>query len=365
MTESDLHLLRTALGTPEQLATCSPAQWDLLVRQARCADLLARVGAAAQDHGCTAVLAGPQAMHVESALRLVNRQQHELRREVSLIEAALASTGVPFVVLKGGAYVLAGLQAARGRLVSDVDILVPAAELSRVESALLMGGWVSTAKSAYDQRYYRTWMHELPPMQHMHRGTVIDVHHAILPTTARYHPSSAALLAAARPLHGGGLVRVLAPVDMVLHSATHLFHEGELELGLRGVVDLDRLLGEWGAEPGFWVALVARAQALELGRPLFYALRYTQRLLGTTVPESASAALAQVPGARPPAALLGWMDGLFLRALRPDHASTADRLTPVARWLLYLRGHWLRMPAGLLLRHLSRKLWSRGSTSST
>lgn len=364
MTESDLHLLRTALGAPEQLATWLPAQWDLLVRQARCADLLARVGAAAQDHGCTAVLAGPQALHVASALRLVNRQQHELRREVSLIEAALASTGVPFVLLKGGAYVLAGLQAARGRLVSDVDILVPAAELSRVESALLMGGWVSTAKSAYDQRYYRTWMHELPPMQHMRRGTVIDVHHAILPTTARYHPSSAALLAAAQPLPGGGLVRVLAPVDMVLHSATHLFHEGELELGLRGLVDLDRLLAQWGAQPKFWPELIARAQALGLVRPLYYALRYTQRLLGSAVPQASMAELAQVPGARPPPGLGWWMDALFERALRPDHASTSDRFTPVARWLLYLRGHWLRMPAGLLLRHLSRKLWSRGGTSA-
>lgn len=362
MTLANLDALCTALYDPAQLAGWRADQWDLLIRQARCSDLLARIGAAAQDHGCAQVVSGRAAMHIHSALLLVTRQQHELRREVALIEEALAPLGVPFVLLKGGAYVLAGLQAARGRLVSDVDILVAASELSRVESALMMAGWVSSAKSDYDQRYYRTWMHELPPMQHLRRGTVIDVHHAILPSTARYHPSSDKLLAAARPLQPGGLVQVLAPVDMVLHSATHLFHEGELELGLRGLVDVDRLLGEFALAPDFWPALLARSQTLGLSRPLFYALRYAPRLLGTVVPTDVTEALDRLPGVRPTGLALRGMDALFLRALRPDHPSTSDRFTGLARWLLYVRGHWLRMPLGLLLRHLSRKLWTSGAS---
>lgn len=364
MTLSRLDALRTALYDPAQLAGWSAEQWDLLVRQARCSDLLARVGAAAQDHGCAQVVSGPPAMHIHSALLLVTRQQHELRREVALIEEALAPLGGSFVLLKGGAYVLAGLQAARGRLVSDVDILVAPSALPGVESALMMAGWVSTAKSDYDQRYYRTWMHELPPMQHLRRGTVIDVHHAILPSTARYHPSTDKLLASARPLQPGGRVQVLAPVDMVLHSATHLFHEGELELGLRGLVDVDRLLAEFSSAPEFWPALLARSQELGLSRPLFYALRYAACLLETPVPSETVQALARMPGASPKRGALVGMDALFLRALRPDHPSTSDRFTGLARWLLYVRSHWLRMPLGLLLRHLSRKLWQSGISQS-
>ena len=43
----------------------------------------------------------------------------------------------------------------------------------------------TTHHSAYDQRYYREWMHELPPLLHVRRQTALDVHHAIAPETAR------------------------------------------------------------------------------------------------------------------------------------------------------------------------------------
>ena len=48
-------------------------------------------------------------------------------------------------------------------------------------------------------------------------------------------------------------------------------------------------------------------------------------------------------------------DALYLHTLRPDHASTADAWTPLARGLLYLYGHHLRMPLHLLVLHLGRK----------
>jgi hypothetical protein len=147
--------------------------------------------------------------------------------------------------------VAAGLPAAAGRLFSDIDILVPKARLDEVESQLMAHGWVSTHHDAYDQRYYREWMHELPPMQHLRRATVIDVHHAILPQTAAVRPDPARLRAGARAIPGAPGLYVLAPCDMVLHSATHLFSEGEYDHGLRDLFDLHRLLCHFGAtEPG-------------------------------------------------------------------------------------------------------------------
>ena len=225
--------------------------------------------------------------HLEAAAKLALRQRREVYWEVEQIADALAPTGLPVVLLKGAAYAVAELPAAEGRMVSDVDILVPRQHLVAVESALMMKGWVSEAKSAYDQRYYRTWMHELPPMRHFRRGTVIDVHHAILPLSARWHPSSEKLLAAALPVAVNeldeldkldGRIMVLAPEDMLLHSATHLFQEGELAHGLRDLVDIDSLLRHFGTADAFWQVLVPRAVELELSRPLFYAcLLYTSR----------------------------------------------------------------------------------------
>jgi hypothetical protein len=161
-----------------------------------------------------------------------------VRWEVKCIQRALADVGVPVILLKGAAYVMAGLPPAPGRFFSDIDILVPKATLPAVEAALMLHGWATTHHNAYDQRYYRTWMHELPPMRHATRLSVIDVHHAILPETARLRPDPEKLRDAARPLDPNESVMVLAPTDMVLHSALHLFHDGEFDSGLRDLVDL-------------------------------------------------------------------------------------------------------------------------------
>ncbi len=355
MSPPSIQLLAQALSAPSCLTGWGNAKWDLVIRQARGADLLARIASGYQALGLDDQIPVQPRMHLESAAKLAQRQHREIQWEVEQISDALAPTGVDFVLLKGAAYVKRGLRAADGRTMSDVDILVARDDIPAVETALMMKGWMSEAKSAYDQRYYRTWMHELPPLRHFKRGTVIDVHHAILPTTSRLHPSSRKLMDAANPLEPGGHVKVLQPVDMVLHSATHLFHEGELERGFRGLVDIDALLREFGPEPGFWDRLVPRAVELELSRPLFYALRYTDNLLKTPIPQPVIAAAALTPGGRSPGPKLMLMDALFLRALRPFHPTCADGFTPMARWLLYLRGHWLRMPPGLLLIHLIRK----------
>jgi hypothetical protein len=284
---------------------------------------------------------------------LADRHRQAVRFEVDCIQAALRPTGLPLILLKGAAYTMAGLRAGAGRLYGDIDILVPKARLDEVESALMLHGWATTHHDDYDQRYYRAWMHELPPMQHVRRRSNIDVHHAILPETAPVRPDPEQLRACARPLPGMPGLAVLAPHDMVLHSAVHLFFDGEFEQhGLRDLVDLHRLLTEFGAQPGFWDGLAARAYAMQLARPLFYALRYTSRLLGTAVPAEVHAALRD---AAPNPVLLWLMDRLFARVLLPVHTSCEDRFSGPARFALYVRGNWLRMPPLLLSRHLFHK----------
>ena len=49
------------------------------------------------------------------------------------------------------------------------------------------------------------------------------------------------------------------------------------------------------------------------------------------------------------------MDALFERALMPLHPSCARRGSALARWCLYVRGNWLRMPPLMLARHLWTK----------
>jgi hypothetical protein len=341
-----------AFRQPELLAGYGPAQWNLLLRQCGSANLLPRLYYLLQARGELERIPAPARRQLEWARAVAERHSQAVQWEVAQIRRALATLDTPLILLKGAAYALAGLPPARGRLFSDIDVLLPKDKLAEAEAALMLHGWACQHLDAYDQRYYRDWMHELPPMAHLKRGSAIDVHHAILPPTAPVHPDPAQLRAAAQALPGQPGLQVLAPPDLVLHSATHLFFDGELEHGLRDLLDLDALLRHYGSAAGFWTALQERAARLQLQRPLFYALRYTALLLHTPLPPEAGA--GTMPG-RPGPLLLRLMDALYLRALLPAHASCGDRLTPAARFLLYIRANWLRMPPLLLARHLFHK----------
>jgi len=347
--------LAELLRHPEAMSQLSLVDWDLLLRQGRVADVLARLCELAEDAGQEAALP-PQVWRHLKAAQLVARRQHvELGFEAQHVRQALAAEGVPLVLLKGAAYVLAGLQAGKGRMVSDIDLLIPRERLADVESALMKAGWLSSTRDSYDQHYYRRWMHEIPALRRVHRGSVLDVHHSVVPPTAGYGLDVQKMLGAVVPVQGMDGVFVLADMDMVLHSAVHLMHEGELEMGFRGLVDLDALVREFSsADASFWDRLHERAIALNLQRPAFLALRYTQKFLGTAIPQACLERL-QAASPRMGAMRLAWLDALYERGLRPVHASFNDRYTNWARSALYIRSHWLRMPPHLLIPHLLRK----------
>lgn len=345
-----------ALGASQAPQSWTGREWTRLVQQSRAAGLLGRVAQRLPARMPLSQLPAGVAGHFDAAQRVARAQQAEIRREVGLILRALDGLGAPIVLLKGAAYVMAELPAAGGRVFGDIDIMVPKAVIEQAESRLMMHGWMTTHHSEYDQRYYRQWMHELPPLQHMHRGTVLDVHHAILPETARLKPAPRKLFdqAVALPRHPG--LYVLAPHDMVLHSMTHLFMNDDMQHALRDLSDLNLLLRHFGAAEGFWPGLVPRAAELDLLRPLYYGLRQAVHTFQTPVPPAVLAAIA-THAPRP--LTLALMDSIWRRVLRSPHRGAAAPLSATALFALYLRGHWLRMPPLMLARHLAVKAAGR------
>ncbi|MDR3417112.1 MAG: nucleotidyltransferase family protein, partial [Nevskia sp.] len=276
-----------------------------------------------------------------------------LRFEADRVRRALAGLGIRIVLLKGAAYLRAGLPPARGRFSVDLDILVPAADIGRVEWTLINGGWEPAKMNAYDQHYYRDWMHQIPPLTHGVRGVELDVHHTIFPPVSGVRIDSETLLADATPA-GDGLW-ILSPADMVLHAATHLFQEDPAGR-LRDLLDLHDLLTLFGQHAGFWEALAGRARRLGLGRPLYYSLRYAADLTGTAIP---AAVLAQAKAAFAPNAVqLRVMDWLVRAAIVAGSSGQGGSAT-VARFLLFVRSHWIKMPLNVLLSHAAVKLFHR------
>jgi len=347
-------LLQQILLEPRLALKLNNDQLNQLLSQARSARLLASLAHQLQNEAVDSLLCTTVSRHLKSAILIHDKQQRDLAYDSEKIKLVLDSISERLVVLKGAAYMLAELPVGRGRLITDIDILVPQQSIDKVERAFKEFGWSSGYVNNYNERYYRKWSHEIPPLTNRKRGTMLDVHHNVLPPTAS--PNVNASLFFDRLIEVKPGIFTLSWQDMVIHSATHLFHEGEFQHGLRDLWDLDRMLRDFpGRDPQFWQGLVSRARELELQVSLFHGLTYAQQLFGTPLPEGIVKDTGNwLTSLRKPV-----MDFLFLRAFRPDHPQCKLPYTDLALRMLYVRSHLLRMPLYLLLPHLARKAWMK------
>lgn len=333
-------LLVRALADPDSVARLDAAGWERLLTAARAESLIGSLAFRLDGQRVPARAADI----LDDARRDADHARIRALWEAEMTRRALAPTGLPVILLKGTAHVAAGSAAGIGRAIGDLDILVPREGLEAAERALLAAGWEWVKADAYDDSYYRRWMHELPPLIHRERDRMIDVHHTILPPTARPTPDAAALIADSVALPNG--LRVLSPADRVVHAAAHLFADGDLAGGLRNLWDIDRMLVEHGGDPGFWPALAERARHHQLAPQVARAQRLAARLYGTPI-DSALAGRAR------------WTDRLFAARLLARDGWGQER-RPALRFAFYVRSHWLRMPPLLLAGHL----WVKATRSN-
>jgi Uncharacterised nucleotidyltransferase len=263
--------------------------------------------------------------------------------EMDRVERALLGSGISPILLKGAAYVATGIKAGEGRRVSDIDILVSPADLEQVEKLLFAAGWAfdTDVNNDYDLHYYRKYMHELPPLRHARRRTIIDVHHSLLPRTSKVKIRSDLILDAAVPLKGRAL-KTLTPVDLFIHSAVHSFADGSFDTPARSLLELNYLLQ--GLSSADQDCLAVRAAEVGAQRPVATALWALDTLFGDMTAHK----LCRVPAAGRPA------NALVRYALRQklNKVDTAY----FAKLILFIRSHFLRMPLHLLIAHLGRKM---------
>jgi len=361
----DAMLLVDALRDPATTRGLDAQGWTELLSMARAEQL---VGTLAERLKIESV--PPKVAEILAEARINADYQHRSALwEADCARRALAGYGGKVVLLKGTAYVASGLKAGEGRSIGDLDILVARDDLSQVEEALLAAGWEWVKPDPYDDAYYRDHMHELPPLIHKERDRMIDVHHTILPLTARRRPDAVAMLGRSKPLpfrggvgagpvsvaqgltsptpdpspEGEGRLHTLAPTDMVCHSAAHLFADGDLAGGLRNLWDIHCLLGEFSSAE-FWVQLRSRASLHQLSEPVERAVRLAHQLYGTQIPQEWA----------------GWdrQDKWYVARLTArDGWGRPTR--QFIRLIFYIRSHWLRMPLLMLARHLWVK-WRKG-----
>jgi hypothetical protein len=347
-------LLTAVLCRPSMAAELDTRSWERLVWQSRAAELMGQLHRELSAAGTLPLVPDPARRHLDAAWSISDKHAVAVRHELRGLQETLEPLGIPVILLKGAAYCAQRNRASVGRIFNDIDILVPKAALPAVEERLTWAGWFPTHTNAYDERYYREWMHEIPPLEHKNRATALDVHFTILPPTSGIRPNPDDFFAAADALPDEwSFFKVLCREDMVIHSACHLFF-GEFHKGLRDLLDLHTLLTDFGTDQQFWKKLLDRAKYLGLTQPLIDAVQQSCRIYSTSVPESVLGDLRQRTSTRWPEWMRAW---LFEHALRPNHASAAGMTTPLAHWMVFARSHWLRMPLPLLAYHISHKFF--------
>ncbi|MFK5893190.1 MAG: nucleotidyltransferase family protein [Pseudomonadota bacterium] len=348
-----MSLLIQVLSTPQLLADLNANQWQLLISQSNISQLTGRINYLAQQNK----IAIPEYVvwHLNSVEKIASKQRQQVIREFFEVSKSLNNIETKLIFLKGAAYIAKKLPCSYGRIFSDIDILVTRSALPLIERILKFSNWLPSELDDYDEKYYRTWMHEIPPLYHTTRGTVLDVHHNILPITNKHTLDANSFLQEIVVVEGVGEIRTLTDLDLCIHMVVHLFTESEFHHGLRDLSDFDLLLAHFQKmDANFVDGFIERAKMLGLYDYVRLALRYSllvferqQYKIKPDVLQCNSSLLGK------------FQDFCFLNIFKPNHSSCRDWKMTLAEFFLYWRGHLIRMPLRLLIPHLFKKLIMR------
>lgn len=348
-------LLIEVMKNPQKIANFSSKQWTDLLAQTRVSFVALYLLEVIQSYELSSYVPEKILSFLKNERFKVRYQTRQALFEIRKINKTLSSKNINAIYLKGAAYLLADLPQAKYRLFSDIDILVANEDISRSELMLNVIGYIPQNTDDYDQKYYRKYMHEIPPLQHYERGTVVDLHHNILPTCIST-PLNVSLLSEDSVRDELGLnSRVFKPEAMFLHSAIHLFHEGEFEKGLRDLLDLSILYKEFtGRDEAFNVKVIELALNSEQQKSLYFALRFIAKVLHV---ELSPIATDFVETFAQQYRFVKLTDFIFTNVLIPHHKSCHSTKHSLAKFFAFVRGHLMRMPLRLLIPHLIRKSW--------
>ena len=344
------------------ISKVTSSQWSKIISQGRSAKMLGRLCWLLMDKRQIDSVPQKVKIHLLNAKKTVTQQNLNLRYELIEISKALNKIGTKPILLKGAAYALLNLDCSIGRTYNDIDLLVKKDHLEKAEVALMTGGWLHKSVTAYDREYYRRWMHEIQPMIHVQRFSVIDLHHNILPKTNKFQFDINLLNFESVFVNDEHEFLVLSPIDRFIHSALHLFTESEISTPLRDITDLSLLLDDLFYTKAIDSIDSLTFRAKELGiteyidLALFFCSNFSKNLtklpdeINERVRSSVLNRLLLIPAYR----------AMFLLINKNKHSKSYSLYS----WVIYMRGHLHRMPLRLLIPHLIKKsLMKKQSTN--
>ncbi|TDF37278.1 hypothetical protein EYS14_14075 [Alteromonadaceae bacterium M269] len=334
------------LGTFKRVDDLTLSEWELLIECLRENASLARFASFLKDED----IPNQVKPHLQSELVRARRQKQQALYECKLIDEHLRHVGVKPIFLKGAAYSVSDSAVGLGRLYGDIDVLVDKSDIEKSKQALLERGWFPQILTDYDEMYYREWAHEIPPLTHVKRGTVLDLHHNLVPIVSGQAPDVADFSKDLVETKDGLLV--FSQAAQTLHSAVHLFLNEDFSHGIRDLTDLHILFTSNKDDENYWESLITLSSKSSFEKELQLAVRYCQKILNTDIQSCHVEAIYALKETN-----FGLLDRCFESVLRFRHPKLDSTLRSTYELAVYMRGHFLKMPFSILAKHLTIKAW--------
>lgn len=334
---------------PKTGLNLSLKQWQEAVFILREAKVLGSLYHSAVKHECFSQYPSEVQRHLFSAHVYAKRQADQIEYEAKELNQLFQQVDVQAIFLKGAAYTLRGSFNGLGRVCSDLDVLVDKSDLAKAEAHLKSNRWRSESLNDYDEKYYREWAHEIPPLFQINRATVVDMHHNIYPPISGRAPSVETFFDSKQLTETGCFV--LDPACTILHSLVHMFTNEDSSSWMRDLLDICLLIEEFG-DQDCWTKLIELAIETKFTSELASCITVISYYSKIDIPQQAKDFVSNQK--------LGFtdkflMNTIFVNAIVPEHEAVNKFKNRMAKQVVYLRGHWQKMPFPILIKHFAIK----------
>lgn len=333
-----------AFIAPKSALVFTPKQWQQLVLVLRNQQLLACYSSTFKKAGVFNEIPTQTQRHFLNADVLSDNHRNQVFFEASELKRELGDRYKYLIFLKGAGYTLSGAQVGDTRIYNDIDILTDKGAIDGIEKRLCLFGWISEELTEHDDKYYRKWTHEIPPLRHGKRGTIIDLHHNIVPIISGRHLDADKFASNSITTEDGH--QILTFAAMTLHSLIHLFFNEDVKKGYRDLIDIHILMTNH-SQSGYWQTLLSSAKETGFQLELFLACRYVSKILKTEIPPFVQGELSQFCPWN-----IVFLDFMYEMSLKPNHPSCRQNFFSVAEFMILIRGHFQKMPLHVLAYHL-------------
>ncbi|MFQ3221444.1 MAG: hypothetical protein ACI96W_003832 [Paraglaciecola sp.] len=330
--------------TPGSTRVFTLQQWQQLLLILRNQQLLACYSLRFKQTDCFEQIPTQIQRHFLNADVLAENHKNQVLFEASELQNELVGKHQYLIFLKGAGYTLSGAQVGESRIYNDIDILVDKGSIDFIEKRLCLFGWLSEELTEYHEKYYRKWAHEIPPLRHGKRGTIIDIHHNIVPVISGRHVDADKFAINSVTTENG--FQILSFAAMTLHSLIHLFFNEEVKKGYRDLIDIHTLIMA-NNNREFWLDLIVLAKETGFDLELFLACRYAQKILQTEIPDFVQDEISQFCPWN-----IGFLDFIYNKTLKPSHPICKPPFFALAESAVLIRGHFQKMPMHILIYHL-------------